>query len=55
MYNTQSGKQKQTWKPKMGDSLGGAVVFENHQEIEITFRDAQGRPKTTKAWVPILN
>ncbi|KAJ0859200.1 putative transcription factor interactor and regulator CCHC(Zn) family [Helianthus annuus] len=55
VYNTQSGKQKQTWKPKTGDSSGGAAVFENHQEIEITFRDAQGRPKTTKAWVPILN
>ncbi|KAJ0848981.1 putative transcription factor interactor and regulator CCHC(Zn) family [Helianthus annuus] len=55
VYNTQSGRQKQTWKPKAGDSSRGATVFENHQQIEITFRDAQGRPKTTKAWVPILN
>ncbi|MFS7979281.1 hypothetical protein Hanom_Chr10g00925521 [Helianthus anomalus] len=55
IYNTQSGRQKETWRPKTGDSSGGVNVFENHQQIEITFRDAQGRPKTTKAWVPILN
>ncbi|MFS7987905.1 putative transcription factor interactor and regulator CCHC(Zn) family [Helianthus anomalus] len=55
IYNTQSGRQKETWKPKKGGSSGGVNVFKNHQQIEITFRDAQGRPKTTKAWVPILN
>ncbi|KAJ0876425.1 putative transcription factor interactor and regulator CCHC(Zn) family [Helianthus annuus] len=55
VYNTQTSRQKQTWLPKAGDNSGGAVVLENHQEIDITFRDAQGRPKTTKAWVPILN
>ncbi|MFS7913667.1 putative transcription factor interactor and regulator CCHC(Zn) family [Helianthus anomalus] len=42
VHNTQSGKQKQTWKPKSGESSGGGVVFENHQEIEITFLDSQG-------------
>ncbi|KAJ0555461.1 putative RNA-directed DNA polymerase [Helianthus annuus] len=45
-----TGRQKRTWLPKVGDNSGGAVVLENHQEIDITFRDAQGRPKTTKAW-----
>ncbi|KAM0008731.1 putative transcription factor interactor and regulator CCHC(Zn) family [Helianthus debilis subsp. tardiflorus] len=55
IYNTQSGRQKETWRPKTGDSSGEVNMFENHQQIEITFRDAQGRPKTTKAWVPILN
>ncbi|KAJ0938196.1 putative transcription factor interactor and regulator CCHC(Zn) family [Helianthus annuus] len=55
VYNTQSGRQKETWRSKRGDSSGGVNVFENHQQIEITFRDAQGRPKTTKAWVPNLN
>ncbi|KAJ0669761.1 putative transcription factor interactor and regulator CCHC(Zn) family [Helianthus annuus] len=53
--SSKTGRQKRTWLPKTGDNSGGAVVLENHQEIDITFRDAQGRPKTTKAWVPILN
>ncbi|KAJ0913753.1 putative RNA-directed DNA polymerase [Helianthus annuus] len=47
---SKTGRQKQTWLPKAGDNSGGAVVLENHQEIDITFRDAKGRPKTTKAW-----
>ncbi|KAM0070343.1 putative transcription factor interactor and regulator CCHC(Zn) family [Helianthus debilis subsp. tardiflorus] len=55
IYKNQSGRQKETWRPKKGGSSGGDDVFKNHQQIEITFRDAQGRPKTTKAWVPILN
>ncbi|MFS7982823.1 hypothetical protein Hanom_Chr10g00967291 [Helianthus anomalus] len=53
--SSKTGRQKQPWLPKKGDNSGGAVVLKNHQEIDITFRDAQGRPKTTKAWVPILN
>ncbi|KAJ0860789.1 putative transcription factor interactor and regulator CCHC(Zn) family [Helianthus annuus] len=53
--SSKTGKQKQPWLPKKGDNSGGAVFLKNHQEIDITFRDAQGRPKTTKAWVPILN
>ncbi|KAJ0872021.1 putative transcription factor interactor and regulator CCHC(Zn) family [Helianthus annuus] len=55
VHNTQSGKQKQTWKPKSGESSGGGAVFENHQEIEITFLDSQGQPKSMKAWVPLSN
>ncbi|KAL9991721.1 putative transcription factor interactor and regulator CCHC(Zn) family [Helianthus debilis subsp. tardiflorus] len=53
--SSKTGRQKQPWLPKKGENSGGAVVLKNHQEIDITFRDAQGRPKTTKAWVPILN
>ncbi|KAJ0667821.1 putative transcription factor interactor and regulator CCHC(Zn) family [Helianthus annuus] len=53
--SSKTGRQRQTWLPKSGDNSGGAVVLENHQEIELTYRDAKGRPKTTKAWVPILN
>ncbi|KAF5775382.1 putative RNA-directed DNA polymerase [Helianthus annuus] len=48
--SSKTGRQKRTWLPKAGDYSGGAIVLENHQEIDITFRDAQGRPKTTKAW-----
>ncbi|KAJ0431715.1 putative transcription factor interactor and regulator CCHC(Zn) family [Helianthus annuus] len=62
VHNTQSGKQKQksdkqkqTWKPKSGESSGGGVVFENYQEVEITFLDSQGQPKSMKAWVPLSN
>ncbi|KAM0042339.1 putative transcription factor interactor and regulator CCHC(Zn) family [Helianthus debilis subsp. tardiflorus] len=53
--SSKTGRQKQPWLPKKGESSRGTVVLKNHQEIDITFRDAQGRPKTTKAWVPILN
>ncbi|KAJ0510673.1 putative transcription factor interactor and regulator CCHC(Zn) family [Helianthus annuus] len=53
--SSKTGRHRQTWLPKSGDNSGGAVVLENHQEIELTYRDAKGRPKTTKAWVPILN
>ncbi|KAJ0575157.1 putative transcription factor interactor and regulator CCHC(Zn) family [Helianthus annuus] len=62
VHNTQSGKQKQksgkqkqTWKPKSGESSGGGVVLENYQETEITFLDSQGQPKSMKAWVPLSN
>ncbi|MFS7992794.1 putative transcription factor interactor and regulator CCHC(Zn) family [Helianthus anomalus] len=53
--NTQSGKQKQAWKPKTGEGSGGGVKFPNDQEIEITFLDSQGKPKSMKAWVPLSN
>ncbi|KAF5760609.1 putative RNA-directed DNA polymerase [Helianthus annuus] len=48
--SSKTGRHRQTWLPKSGDNSGGAVVLENHQEIELTYRDAKGRPKTTKAW-----
>ncbi|KAJ0954536.1 putative RNA-directed DNA polymerase [Helianthus annuus] len=48
--SSKTGGHRQTWLPKSGDNSGGAVVLENHQEIELTYRDAKGRPKTTKAW-----
>ncbi|KAJ0677880.1 putative RNA-directed DNA polymerase [Helianthus annuus] len=48
--SSKTGRLRQTWLPKSGDNSGGAVVLENHQEIELTYRDAKGRPKTTKAW-----
>ena len=52
-----TGKRQTTWKQKPVTNSGGApqVLFPNHQVIEITFLDDQGRPKTTKAWVPISN
>ncbi|KAJ0941619.1 putative RNA-directed DNA polymerase [Helianthus annuus] len=48
--SSKTGRHRQTWLPKSGDNSGGAVVLKNHQEIELTFRDAKGRPKTTKDW-----
>ena len=55
--NSNTGKRQTTWKQKPVTNSGGApqVLFPNHQVIEITFLDDQGRPKTTKAWVPISN
>ena len=55
--NSNTGKRQTIWKPKPVTSSGGApqVLFPNHQVIEITFLDDQGRPKTIKAWVPISN
>ncbi|KAF5783460.1 putative transcription factor interactor and regulator CCHC(Zn) family [Helianthus annuus] len=55
VHNTHSGKQKQTWKPKTGKGSRGGVVLENYQEVEITFLDSQGQPKSMKAWVPLSN
>ncbi|KAJ0788288.1 putative transcription factor interactor and regulator CCHC(Zn) family [Helianthus annuus] len=55
--NSNTGKQKQAWKQKQVIKSGGApeILFPNHQVIEITFLDDQGRPKSTKAWVPLSN
>ncbi|KAJ0520484.1 putative transcription factor interactor and regulator CCHC(Zn) family [Helianthus annuus] len=53
--DTQSGKRKQSCKLKTGEGSRGGVKFPNHQEIEITFLDSQGQPKSMKAWVPLSN
>ncbi|MFS7975952.1 putative transcription factor interactor and regulator CCHC(Zn) family [Helianthus anomalus] len=55
--NTNTGKEQKAWKQKQVIQSGGApqVLFPNHQVIEITFLDDQGRPKSTKAWVPLSN
>ncbi|KAJ0622205.1 putative transcription factor interactor and regulator CCHC(Zn) family [Helianthus annuus] len=55
--NSNTGKGQTTWKQKQVIQSGGApqILFPNHQVIEITFFDDQGRPKSTKAWVPLSN
>ena len=55
--NSNTGKGQTAWKQKQVIQSGGApqVLFPNHQVIEITFLDDQGRPKSTKAWVPLSN
>ncbi|KAF5821233.1 putative transcription factor interactor and regulator CCHC(Zn) family [Helianthus annuus] len=55
--NSNTGKRQTAWKQKQVIQSGGApqVLFPNHQVIEITFLDDQGRPKSTKAWVPLSN
>ena len=50
-----TGKTKQTWKPKSVTDSGGPSQFTNHQRQEVIVIDENGRPKTTMAWVPISN
>ncbi|XP_035833767.1 uncharacterized protein LOC110879611 isoform X1 [Helianthus annuus] len=50
-----TGKTKQTWKPKTVTESGGPSQFTNHQRQEVIVIDENGRPKTTMAWVPISN
>ncbi|KAJ0522766.1 putative transcription factor interactor and regulator CCHC(Zn) family [Helianthus annuus] len=50
-----TGKTKQTWKPKTVVKSGGPSQFTNHQRIEVIVVDENGRPKTTMAWVPLSN
>ncbi|MFS7984364.1 hypothetical protein Hanom_Chr11g00985621 [Helianthus anomalus] len=48
-------KQKQIWKSKPVIVSEGAQTIPNHQEIEVTILDDAGRPKSTKALVPLSN
>ncbi|KAJ0495238.1 putative transcription factor interactor and regulator CCHC(Zn) family [Helianthus annuus] len=50
-----TGKTKQTWRPKSVTESGGPSQFTNHQRQEVIVIDENGRPKTTMAWVPISN